>query len=105
MELVTEAYRLSASFPASETYRLTSQMTRAAVSVPANIAEGNGRGSTKDYVHFLSIAKGSLNEVETYLMIALRLDYVSPADAEPLQSCITEVSKMLTVLRRRLRDS
>jgi four helix bundle protein len=72
MDMVVEVYRLANRFPHSELYRLTSQITRAAVSVPANIAEGNARGTVKDYAHFLSIAKGSLMETETFLMLAIR---------------------------------
>jgi four helix bundle protein len=78
------------------------QLTRAAASVPANIAEGNARGSRKDYAHFLAVAKGSLMESETFLMLAVRLKYLSPAEAEPVLALITDISKMLTSLRRRL---
>jgi four helix bundle protein len=102
MDLVVQVYRLSDSFPATERYRLTSQLTRAAASVPANIAEGNARGSRRDYAHFLGIAKGSLMETETFLLLAIRLGYVSPSAAAPALDLIVEISKMTTVLRQRL---
>jgi four helix bundle protein len=102
MDMAVAVYRLTARFPRNEMYRLTSQLTRAAASVPANIAEGNARGSRRDYAHFLSIAKGSLNETETFLFLALRLGYLSEAEATPTLMLITEIGKMLTALRARL---
>ena len=76
MDLAVQIYRLASLFPQNEIYRLTSQITRAAASVPANIAEGHTRGSRKDYAHFLVIAKGSLMETETFLMLSVRLSYI-----------------------------
>lgn len=102
MDMVVQVYRLAAQFPAYENYRLVAQLTRAAASVPANIAEGNGRGSPRDYAHFIAIAKGSLMETETFLMLAVRLSYLTDADAGPTLALITEISKMLTTLRHRL---
>lgn len=102
MELAELSYRLAAKFPSSETYRLVSQFTRAAASVPANIAEGHARGSRKDYANFLAIAKGSLMETETFHVLALRLKYLTQEQARPALSVITEISKMLTSLRSRL---
>jgi four helix bundle protein len=102
MDLAVQVYRLTGRFPRSETYRLTSQVTRAAASVPANIAEGNGRGSRRDYAHFLSIAKGSLNETDTFLFLALRLGYLREHEAAQTMFLITEIGKMLTALRARL---
>ena len=102
MDLVVLIYRLSGNFPASESYRLISQITRAAAAVPANIAEGNARGTKKDYANFLAIAKGSLMETETFLMLGIRLNYVSEFEAHPALDLITEISKMLTALRSRL---
>ena len=102
MELAKLSYRLAAKFPSSETCRLVSQFTRAAASVPANIAEGHARGSRKDYANFLAIAKGSLMETETFLVLAVRLKYLTQEQARPALSVITEISKMLTSLRSRL---
>ena len=70
MQLAKEVYRLAKLMPKAEEYRLTGQMLRAAASVPANIAEGNCRGTRKDYAHFVSIARGSLAETETFLLLA-----------------------------------
>jgi four helix bundle protein len=104
MDLAEIVYQLSAKFPATETYRLCAQVTRAAASVPANIAEGSARGSRRDYSNFLSIAKGSLMETETFLMLAVRLRYISQTEAATAFDLLTEISKMLTSLRSRLRE-
>jgi four helix bundle protein len=71
-------------------------------SEPANIAEGHARGGTREYAHFVSIAKGSLMETETFLMLSVRLGYLSAREAAPALGLITEISKMLTRLRARL---
>jgi four helix bundle protein len=103
MDLAVEVYRLSKSFPRDEAFRLTSQITRAVASVPANIAEGHARSTARDYAHFLSVSKGSLMETETYLMmLSVRLGYLTRESASPALSLITEISKMLTSLRARL---
>jgi four helix bundle protein len=105
MDLAVEVYRIAAKFPGRETYGLAAQITRVAASVPANIAEGRGRASRKDFAHFLSVAKGSLMETETFVDLALRLGYTQPKDAEPILNLVTEVSKMLTKLRIRLLEA
>jgi four helix bundle protein len=102
MDLVEEVYRLTAILPASERWRLVDQLSRAAVSVPANVAEGQGRATTKDFGHFLAIAKGSVNEVETYLHLAIRLGYLEEHAVAIAFGLATEVSKMLTSLRRQV---
>jgi len=102
MDLVDRIYDLTESFPAREGFGLTGQITRAVVSVPANIAEGQARSTAKDFANFLAIARGSLMETETLLMVAVRRGYVSDADAGEAFSQITEVSKMLTSLRNRI---
>ena len=102
MGLVDRLYDLAEGFPAKEAYGLTSQLTRAAVSVPANIAEGQARSTARDFANFLAIARGSLMETETLLMVAVRRGYVTEAAASDSLSEITEVSKMLTALRNRI---
>ncbi|MEO0476603.1 MAG: four helix bundle protein [Planctomycetota bacterium] len=102
VELVEEIYRVSASFPDDERFGLTSQIRRAAVSVPSNIAEGYGRRRTGHYIHHLAIANGSLKEVETQLIIAGRLNFVDKSQAQAAWSLLQETGKMLTVLTRSL---
>ena len=105
MALAAEVYRLASLLPKFETYGLADQMRRAAVSVPSNIAEGQGRNTTKEFVHFLSIARGSQNELETQLLLCEKLSYLEQKDiAIALNLCI-EVNKMLNVLIRKLRTS
>jgi len=102
MDLTVLIYDLSKSFPKEELYRLTNQLTRATASVPANIAEGHARSTAKDFAQFLSVAKGSLMETETFLMLAVRLRYLTQEQSQPVLQLITEISKMLTVLRQKL---
>jgi four helix bundle protein len=84
MDLVTQIYRVTRSFPREEMYGLTNQLRRAAVSVPSNIAEGQARFSRREFHHFLSLARGSLVEIETQLTIAQNLEYLSPQQTQPL---------------------
>src|SRR5688572_20462990 len=102
MRLAVEVYRLSAMFPRTEEYRLTAQITRAAASVPANIAEGHARGTRRDYANFLAIAKGSLAETDTFLLLALELEFTTADRANVASDLIQEVGRMLTALRLRL---
>jgi four helix bundle protein len=102
MELVERIYALARQLPASEKYGLVSQMTRAAVSVPANIAEGHARGTRRDYAQFIAIARGSLMETETYVLLTTRLGFISETEVTELHRLIDEISKMLGALRRRL---
>jgi four helix bundle protein len=102
MTLVEESYRFSQSLPREELFGLTSQLRRAAVSIPANIAEGYGRDSKGSYVNFLKTAQGSLKELETHLMLCQRLKF-SPAEAaEALLARCEMVGKMLLGLIRNL---
>ncbi|WP_295585142.1 four helix bundle protein [uncultured Lamprocystis sp.] len=102
MDLVTEVYRLTRGFPREELFGLTSQVRRAAVSIPSNIAEGQARQSTAEFRRFLSIAQGSRAEVETQLLIAVRLNYSTESDVQTAVSLLTEIQKMLAVLQTRL---
>jgi len=104
MDLAVEIYRLAARFPRSETYRLVAQITRAAASVPSNIAEGHARATRRHLANSVAIAKGSLMEAETFLMLALRLAYLTENEASVALGLITENSKMLTALRNRLKE-
>ena len=100
MELVKAVYILSNKFPKVEQYRLVDQLTRAAVSVPSNIAEGFGRATNKDFAHFLSQARGSLFEVETQLLIAKALGFVD--EVTPELELSAEIGKLLNGLIRKL---
>ena len=103
VDLVERIYKLTPSFPSEEKFGLTAQIRRAAVSIPSNIAEGWGRDSTKEYVHFVRIARSSLFEVETQLIIAHRLGYLNE-DALKTSLQETEVeSRMLLSLIRSLK--
>ena len=100
--LALEVYRITESFPQTERFGLTSQLRRAAVSVPSNIAEGHGRTTRGEYKHSLSIARGSVIEVEVQLILAEQLGYVkSPLLANALNQC-DAISRMLTNLKRSL---
>lgn len=103
MDLVVESYRLTRLLPRNETYGLVSQIQRAAVSIPANIAEGYGREHRGDYVHHLSIAKGSLKELETHFLIAERLSYIATGDLKLFFLLGEEVGRMLYVLVNKLK--
>ncbi|MBI3471681.1 MAG: four helix bundle protein [Candidatus Solibacter usitatus] len=104
MDLVAESYRLAKNLPGNEAYGLIGQMRRAAVSIPANIAEGHGRDHLGDYLRHLSVANGSLMELETHVHIALRLKYLQPAEAEPLLAQSAELGRMLAGLTRKLKE-
>ena len=104
MDLTTLVYRLSARLPSDERFGLVSQMRRAAVSVPANIAEGHQRSSTKDYLRFLSIAVGSLAELETLIELTSRLYSNQATSIEELVGQADELGKMLRSLQQRLEE-
>jgi len=98
MKFVTEIYRVTQEFPRSELYGLTSQLRRAAVSVPSNIAEGQARFSQKEFHHFLSHARGSLVEIETQVSIAKELSYLTSAKADTLLAQADEIGRILNGL-------
>lgn len=102
MKLTEDIYRSTESFPSRETYALASQLQRAAVSIPSNIAEGHARSSTKDYLRFVSISQGSLAEAETQLELAHRLGYIAQAELLCLREQTNEVGRMLHGLRNAL---
>jgi len=104
MDLVKMVYRASREWPKEERYGLTNQARRAAVSVPANVAEGKGRSGSKEFLHHLSIAHGSLCEVETHLTIARRLSYLDDAALQALDRQSAEVGRLLQGLIRSLRS-
>ena len=102
-ELVMTVYKATRSFPKEELFGLTSQLRRAAVSVPGNIVEGCGRQSLKEYLNFLNIAFGSLREAGYYLHLAHRLEYLKAAESAELQRQYDECAKVLSGLIRSLR--
>lgn len=104
MDLAVEVYALSKRFPTDERFRIVDQLTRAVASVPANIAEGHGRDSKNDFSRFLSISRGSPLEVETFLL-AIRLEFLGDAEVRKSLGLIVEIGKILTALKKRLRDT
>jgi four helix bundle protein len=98
IKLVTAIYQAPRSFPREEIYGLTSQMRRAAVSIPANVAEGQGRRTSGEFIQFLGIARGSLYELDTHLEIAVSMDYVLSESAQHLQAQIQEVTRLVNGL-------
>lgn len=103
MDLVVETYALTRRFPANERYGLASQVRRAAVSIAANIAEGNGRVHKGDYLHHLSIARGSLLELDTHLELACRLNYLCDGDLVEAYLLRDHVGRMLNRLIKQRR--
>ena len=103
MRVAAEAYRLSKLLPKAEQYRLTSQLLRAAASVPANIAEGHARGTRKDYPHFVSIARGSLAETETILLLLVDVELLTEERVQTALALCSETGGMLNGLLARLR--
>lgn len=104
IDLVSEVYLATKDFPQEEIYNLTSQMRRSAVSVPSNIAEGWGRESDKSFIHFLRMSKASLFELETQIVIASNLEYISGERMEVLLSFIEEEGKMINAFIKRIKD-
>jgi four helix bundle protein len=104
MILVEDIYCLSRQLPKTESYGLISQIQRAAVSIPANIAEGHATGSTKDFLRYLAIAQGSLAELETHLLIATRIKYTNKLQTDPILNKCSEEARMLRALRKHVRN-
>ncbi len=104
MELAKEVYEITSSFPKEEKYGLTSQINRSVVSVPSNIAEGAGRNSNNEFVHFLSIASGSLCELETQLILSVTFKYFENKKLEELSERIKELQNMIFKLQESLKS-
>ncbi len=104
VELTESIYRISVQWPNEEKFGLTQQVRRASVSIAANIAEGAERHGPREFLHFLSIAKGSLAEVRTFLIVAKRLGYLDNEHAETLTKDTEEISRMLAGLTKSLRN-
>ena len=106
IDIVINLYQLVEDFPKEEIYALSSQLKRASVSIPSNIAEGYGRNSTQSYIHFVSISRGSLFELETQLIIAQKLKFVKNESLlSELMNQITEESKMINSFLNKLESS
>ena len=104
MTLAEQCYLVTKVFPREELFGMTSQIRRAAVSIPANIAEGQGRQHTKEFLNHLSIARGSLKELETHLILSQRVGLLKQQNTEPLLRLADEISRMLTGLRKTLQS-
>jgi four helix bundle protein len=100
--LACDIYRLTEAYPRREIYGLASQMRRAASSIPSNIAEGHGRGTTRDYMRFVTIANGSLRELDTYFVLSMRLTYLAEPQFTKLRAQAEQIGRMLTNLRAAL---
>src|SRR4051812_845446 len=96
MDLAEECYRVTKDFPKEELFGMTCQIRRAAASIPANIAEGQGREHTREFLHYLSVARGSLMELETHLMLSQRVGLLDPAKATLLLTQTERISRMLS---------
>ena len=103
VDLVLNVYKATETFPKEEKFGLTSQIRRSAVSIPANIAEGAARNSSKEFAYFVSTAQGSASELETELIIAHRLGYLSETSFSKLLAELERIGRMITGLNRRLR--
>jgi four helix bundle protein len=98
IDFVVRTYKLTGQFPRTELYGLMSQLQRASVSVPSNIAEGAGRGHTREFIQHCCISRGSLYEAETQIIIAQRLGFATDADVDPLLGMVGEIGRMLNGL-------
>lgn len=102
MDLVVEIYEAVQKLPQSERFELSSQIRRAAVSIPRNIAEGQSRNSVKEFKNFLGIARGSVSELETQLLLAIRINLLTESDVQKCLSLIDEIQRMLSALLNNL---
>ena len=104
VDFVTEIYLITEKFPSSEIFGLTSQLRKAAVSIPSNIAEGNSRRSNADYLQFLKISRGSCSEIETQLLISKNLKFIEKIEYDNLNEKITEIVRMINGLINSIKD-
>jgi four helix bundle protein len=104
MELAEHVYLLTDSFPKSETYGMTSQIRRSAISIPSNLAEGHGRTSSKEFLHFIAIAYGSICELETQILLSHRLKYINIPDSETVLALLIETSKTIRGLQKAIKE-
>ena len=102
MDITVEIYRLTKMLPKEELYALSNQMRRAAVSIPSNIAEGQSRNSSREFIQFLNIAKGSNAELYTQILICERVGYISSIDLAPIKELSREIGRMLSTLINRI---
>lgn len=100
--LVKDVYQITSTFPKEEIYGITSQARRSAVSIPSNIAEGSGRGTDKDFSHFLDIARGSVFELETLLILSSDLDFLQEEEMLKILNMTSEIIKMLNSFQEKL---
>ncbi len=105
MDIAQAIYEMTYALPKAETYALISQMQRAAVSIPSNIAEGAGRDSNKDFSHFISIALGSLFELHTQIVLSERIGYIDNNQKNKILNMTNELQKMLVGFRKKLDNS
>jgi four helix bundle protein len=104
MDLTVEIYKLVKHLPIEETYALSDQMRRAAVSIPSNIAEGQGRVTAKEFIRFISMSRGSLYELSTQIELCERLNYLERSQTAPIHGQISEIAKMLYALANSVQD-
>ncbi|MEN7549596.1 four helix bundle protein [Rapidithrix thailandica] len=104
-QTVLKLYKLTEDFPTQEKFGITSQLTRAAVSIPANIAEGSGRNSAKEYIHYLTISRGSVEECKYLILLSKDLEFIKPDEYEELEASLNEIGKMLNGLINSIRKS
>jgi four helix bundle protein len=102
MELVTVVYRLVKKLPKEELFSLSDQMRRAVTSIPSNIAEGQARNSTKEFIRYLAIAKGSKAELETQLLLSVKINYLNNEEIQTAINLIQEIGKILNALQKSL---
>jgi four helix bundle protein len=104
IELVNDIYKITKHFPKEELYCLTSQTRRSAISIPANIADGWGRGTTKNYIQFLEISRGSLFELNTLIIITYNQEFISKEICDGIENKLNEIGRMLNALITKLEN-